>query len=386
MERGGVAMIVAVFLAGGVLLGAGALAVDVGNMMFERRQQQNGADAAAFLLAQKCEANPAACADTSAVRTTLDAISDQNANDRASQLSPKTDATNGICGSRLPSGAVLPGCASNSSDANLGEYTKCPPLPDWLKADTGVPYVETYTVAETGGATGLRAFFNGGSTNVGACSRVAWGNPGGATVLPLTFSYCEYEDAIANAGYGNNPVVPANKYKGETALALKYATGGHPGDPCPDLGHTGMDAPGGFGWLDQTDCKTQVDNNGWVNVDTGKSGPSYCLKAGEVIYIPIFDCVSKAKSLCDNVAGGANTWYHINGFAAFYVTAWEFPGDKVSLAGYPGTSANNECKKEATDKKSCIFGWFLDDYQDFTPGGVTSGGTNYGSTKFVAAG
>ena len=64
LERGATAAIVAVMLAGGVLLGAAALAVDVGNMMFERRQLQNGADAAAFKLAEICDDDVTQCSDT----------------------------------------------------------------------------------------------------------------------------------------------------------------------------------------------------------------------------------------------------------------------------------------------------------------------------------
>ncbi len=42
-EKGGVAALVAVLFGIGSLLGFGALAIDVGNVMWERRQLQNGA-------------------------------------------------------------------------------------------------------------------------------------------------------------------------------------------------------------------------------------------------------------------------------------------------------------------------------------------------------
>ena len=53
-ERGAIAMMVTVLLASGVLLGCAALSVDVGNLSAERRQLQNGADAAALSAAQDC--------------------------------------------------------------------------------------------------------------------------------------------------------------------------------------------------------------------------------------------------------------------------------------------------------------------------------------------
>ncbi len=61
-------MIVAVVLGGGVLLGASALAIDVGNMMFERRQLQNGADASSQKLAQICAKDLTKCSTTTPPR------------------------------------------------------------------------------------------------------------------------------------------------------------------------------------------------------------------------------------------------------------------------------------------------------------------------------
>ena len=383
-ERGGVAVIVGVLLAGGVLLGAGAIAIDVGNMMFERRQLQNASDATAMRLASACAKDLTACDDDQRAAA-LATLASANAQDGVAQLDRRV-YPDGQCG-RVPGAPDLPACNGTGDTADLGQ---CPALPTDLVTNTAIPYVETYTLTKTtAGASKLASFFGiGDGTTVGACARAAWGTPKGASVLPLTFSYCEWEDAIADRGYGNDPIVSSDKFAGETALAFKYQTGGKPGDPCPALGHSGMDAPGGFGWLDQTDCKVNVTAGGWVVVDTGKSGPSTCINPGDKVYIPIFNCVSKLKVLCDNVAGGANTNYHIDGFAAFYITSIINASDNRSLAGYPGTTARNECKAEATDNKSCIYGWFLDDYVDYTAGGILppGTGTDYGVTKVIPAG
>ena len=51
-DRGAVAPLVAILMAGGVVLGMLTLSVDVGNIMWERRQLQNGADAASLALAK----------------------------------------------------------------------------------------------------------------------------------------------------------------------------------------------------------------------------------------------------------------------------------------------------------------------------------------------
>lgn len=385
-ERGAAAALVAILLGGGVLLGASALAVDVGNMMFERRQLQNGADATAAKLANICAKNLANCNATTTV-TALNVLNNLNGSDRrASMNTTRPGTVNGQCG-RVPGAPNMPPCASATSDANITSLVECPALPDFLRGTT-VKYVETYTLTEnTNGTHLLPSFFlQTDGTPVGACARVAWGPPKSGTTLPLTFSFCEYEEALAKVGYGDNPINPADKYKGETALAFKYATAPTPGDPCPGLGHTGMDAPGGFGWLDQTGCQAQINADGWVNVDTGKSGPDYCIKAGDLVFIPIFDCVSKIKLLCDNISGGANTWYHIKGFGAFYITGIESPARKEFLSGYPGTTASKECKKEATDNKSCIYGMFVKGFVDYSPGGIDPTGTYTDVIKIVPAG
>src|SRR4029453_14541876 len=87
-ERGAVSSIVAILFAGGVVFGLGALTVDVGSMMWERRQVQNGADAAAATL-------PSACANAeSNCRSNLPAIQqldDSNASDSHS-------SADGVCG------------------------------------------------------------------------------------------------------------------------------------------------------------------------------------------------------------------------------------------------------------------------------------------------
>ena len=53
-ERGAVGIFVAMLLGGGVLLGMGALVVDVGQLYQERAELQNGADAAALGVAKSC--------------------------------------------------------------------------------------------------------------------------------------------------------------------------------------------------------------------------------------------------------------------------------------------------------------------------------------------
>jgi len=85
--------------------------------------------------------------------------------------------------------------------------------------------------------------------------------------------------------------------------------------------------------------------------------------------------VSKLKIKCDNKSGGSKSNYHVDGFAAFYVTAFEFSGDKQ---GTPGASAKAECAAESTNGKFCLFGMFLDGYVDGTAL-IDPSGTDYGA-------
>lgn len=356
-EQGAVATIVVVMLAAGVLLGFLALSVDVGRTVLERRELQNGADAGALSLAQSCaQGNCVAGADG------VVALVNNNAGDSAHTISLQ-------CGS---AGTGLPPCPAG----DVSDIKQCPPVPPGFG---GVSFVEVHTRTSSGGNSFIENVFGeaaGGAatSTVDSCARAGWGPPGGASVLPLTFSFCEYKSAIDDPtiGFGELPI-GANPHKGETALALKY----HPSkseDPCIDLMHSGIDAPGGFGWLDETGCVAEIDRGGWVSGDPGKSPPSDCVTAGDTVLIPIYDET--------NDAGGSNLDYHIDGFAAFYITAIEgFPSVKDSRIGpsYPGSAADQECKDESNTNSSCLFGWFLDDYVDFT-GTINPGGTDYGVT------
>ncbi|MFL6151460.1 MAG: pilus assembly protein TadG-related protein [Ornithinibacter sp.] len=370
-ERGAVATIVAVLFGGGVVLGMLALSVDVGNMMFERRQLQNGADAVAQKMADICAKDPAKCdpanADTLGKLNTLNAA---NAADEAAGLDaghPST--TNGVCG-HAPGSANLPACSNASVNAAINNLKECPPLPSWVNQN--VPYVTAYTITKTkAGSSVLKAWFNGSSTSVRACARVAWGPSSSAFVMPLTFSECEW-NVTKTIGFGT-----------ETSLPLKYAKNVQ--SKCDN--YKGRDYDGGFGWLAHGNsvCGSTIDANSWVEADTGVGAGNDCIPKvvpGQTIYIPIYDCINKTKSFCGNDAMNPTTYYHIAGLAAFEVTAVDITGNVV---GTPGNAAHTECIKESLDNK-CIYGKFV---KDLVPVGSidTSGtATNYGIVNIQSVG
>ena len=190
-ERGAVSTIFAVLLAGGVVMGMLAMTVDVGSIWLERRQLQNGADAASMALADICARDATKC-DPTKTPSTLDPLLDANAGkDHASQLDTRSGTVKGQC-ARKPGGTAFPGmpeCASASTTAAITDLTKCPPLPTWLTgSNAGIPYVEAYSRTETAsGSTILPKVFSqmlvggGSDVSVTACARAAWGTPGSYT-------------------------------------------------------------------------------------------------------------------------------------------------------------------------------------------------------------
>ena len=172
-----------------------ALDVDVGSLYGERRQLQNSADAGALSLAQDCAAGSAACTTSPANVSGI-----VNSNDTA-------DSTSAVAGICVRIGGVSNGLCSNASAA----------LADCLPAPAGIDnYVEVRTSTRTSsGGTLLPPFFaqaivDGYSgTTVGACSRVAWGGPGGLSTIPLTISTCEFNYYVGSpASYGPRRPTP----------------------------------------------------------------------------------------------------------------------------------------------------------------------------------
>jgi hypothetical protein len=378
-ETGAVAALVAIFFGFGVLLGLGALVLDTGSLLFERRQLQSGADAAALSIATTC----------------LDA-------DKVNGLCPAPDIT--------PSSAVSPGSAltvlagANATDkksditsvcasaalhlANPTAFpTVCPILPSpGLVQCTGTTstakYVEVRTSTRSGNGTStiLPSILGqalAGGTYVGetvkACARVAWGAAGsGPVAFPVTFSYCDWKaqtgaDPLAippklgtyqlppaeglNPGYGAAP----NTRWPDAGSEVTLYTQGHSPASCPTWnGHV---APGNFGTLDNISCKATVVD-GWVQGDTGNSVP--CSKSvlasliGQVIYVPIFDCDTTTYGSFANCtsAHGSQDWYHISGYAAFYLTGYYFSG-----TGNDGQSIFSGAKPCGGGDR-CVSGWF----------------------------
>ncbi len=382
-ERGAVATIVAVFLAGGVLVGMAAFSVDVGSLLGERRQLQNGADAAALALAQTCSTTPARCTTANAsTAAALAGLADGNADDGTAALAGTAAQPAAVCwhdaGTLPASVGALPACGP----AGTGPVD-CPALPSVLTDNPDIPYVEvrTATAMPDGSTlfpTPFAATFADGSdgTAVRACARAAWGaaQPPRASVLPVTISYCDWKLAVGadpdtgtGGHYAAGPTGAWPGYDGsserpwpdESDLSTIW-TKGNP-TTCPTWnGHT---APGGFAALaNPGDCVTDVTADSWIAGDPGNDLP--CSRSdldaaqGTVVHIPVFDCNAKSPDAYPPAAGcrsgkGRNNYYHVVGFSAFYVNGWRLSGDtKAGLR--PGTTL-------CSGGDRCISGWFLHD-------------------------
>lgn len=392
-DRGATATMVVILMASGVLLGAAALSVDVGSMMWERRQLQNGADAVALAMAQVCASGASGCSVSGAAAQA--ALNNANAADSLSALDNSMYA-NGICGHNVPG---LPKC-----DAPTGELWDCPPI----TMSSAIPFVQAHTsTAGTGGTSVVASLFssiwgNDGET-IRACSRAAWGQPGAyKTSTPMIFSYCEFEQYTALNG--NKP------YDAPVGTSPGYGGGGQPAWPKKE--HTlylqdhgsetpckffGMhDVPGGFGYLKESGCATIVGTGNWARVDTGISAPcDLSAMRGTVINLPIFSCMYQSGSEpnfnpevdppatgCTS-GSGANTWYYIKGWSKFYVS-----GYKLSGGSGPGQSMPSYVtgKVPCVGGDRCISGWFVSGQLQATTLAVPDPTSNFGTYVVLPVG
>ncbi len=353
-EKGFSLVLVAIVLV--VLIGMVAFAVDVGALYEERRELQNGADAAALAIAENC-GRGLPC-DTTTAEATADQYADANGIDGAAAI-------------------------------------------DELDLDLAAQTVRVETATETSdGGTIFRPFFAQvigfeGST-VRAEASAAWGVPAGSGDIPLTISKCEWDKFVGPfvVGYraDGTPILdlnepPAEDQNGDGVMdhldwfhlydppgtnANSITATFHDGKATEDCSaEAGQDTDGdgrlsgGFGWLDTDgDCYAETDHEGWYGEDPGASPSSGCGPSqlqgilGTVVTIPVFT---------DTQGLGANGQYLMTEPLALYVTGYNFGGQyKEWLTDEP------PCKGDVR----CIQGYptvTLDTTGDILPGGEYRG-------------
>jgi Flp pilus assembly protein TadG len=257
-ERGATAVVFALLLI--PMLGFAAIAVDVGALYAERARLQVGADAAAIAVAQDC--------------------------------------SRGNCGNMLATAQAL-------ITANDTEGTAARPV---LSSDP-------LSVTVTGGTPQEHWFapvIGHDSTRVSATATVGWGGPsGGTSVLPLTFSWCEFKQQTG----GGLP-------SGDTVRTI-YFTKTSQTTGCTDPSNNIV--PGGFAYLD-TDpgaCEVTTALDGQWFSKTGNSVPSACSTSDfsewldRTVLLPLFEEAGET---------GNNAWYRVYGYAAFRLTGYHLGG------------------------------------------------------------
>jgi Flp pilus assembly protein TadG len=278
-EQGAIAVLVALLLGSGVLLGVGALVIDVGTLTVEREQLQSGADAAAWAIASTCADAAPAC-DTPG--QTAARYADANAKDGAAAVT--TAVCRDTCGG---TGAVAP----------------CPAVPAALNG--GLAQVRASTLTSDG-STVLppilaQAMGNTGTTVI-TCSQVVWGVADRGTVLGAGVGLCKWQQST-----GGDAQHPAG-----TEVQLDLDT------PCPS-----STAPE-VTWIGGDDCAPTLAVDDVVAGSDG-TGCGDALDAaresGAPVLVPIIDRAA---------TGG----YHVVGLGGFVVTDYVIhdPGDVGGLA------------------------------------------------------
>ncbi len=324
-ERGAVSVLVALLMV--VLLGFAALAVDIGMIASERAQLQNGADAAAYAIAQKCatDLSNTACSTTSPLASSL---ANQNALDSRSNIKQ----------------IVLDKTARKVTvTAGAQQVGQAPNRLSLLFANV----------------LGIS------SSEVAATSSAIWGSPTkGTAPFPLAFSICQVQGQINGS------------------LQLLQAHGDNANPDC-DYGPSGAAVPGGFGWLTQSSgqCGAFVDiavqlgssdtgNDGPINCDSVMNGWAADISAGKpvTLLLPVFDQVTGT---------GSGAQFHLVYFAAYEVKGWAFSGNNSLPKTFNTSVTDGSVTKNCNGNCRGIIGKFIKYVSladGYTLGPVSNGG------------
>lgn len=309
-ERGVIAPVAAFSMV--ALLGFAAFAVDVSTMYAEHAQLQNGADSAALAIAQGCLASPptAACSSPLSEATGL---ANSNALD---------DSTN-IVTATVAAGVV--DVTTQSRDASGNNHFSLV-----FARALGIDTVD-----------------------IRASAQAKFGGIGSGNVVPLAFSKCE-SDPFFTLGLQFFP-------------SHGDALADDPAYECVTSSSSGLEVPGGFGWLDHPSgvCSVTVNiADPWVGTNTGADYDADCAsrmnewgsvlndpsKTVEVL-IPIFD---------DRRGTGASAEFHIEAFAQISIRGWNLAGGSTLPEDYMTPEAKALSKDlKLKNSDNGIFGRFI---------------------------
>jgi Flp pilus assembly protein TadG len=262
-----------------VLIGAGAMAVDVGQIYAERAQLQNGADAGALAGADLCSVS-GGCTQANA-NTVAAALANSNSNDTASTVQSVDLSV---------AGQVTVTTSTKDGTTNAGFLSKM-----------------------------FASVLNAPPATVGATATAKWLYPTkGVSVLPLTFAPCEFKD---------------------DGLAHKILMQGGALD-CNGLNPSNQLIPGGFAWLmpdGNTGCKVTAEVGQWSPTSSGASVPTGCLDLfnpsinpslpNSTVAIPVYKYTCNGMPAAQfGTCNGSSVQYFIEKWAGFKLQAWNLSG------------------------------------------------------------
>lgn len=267
-EQGAAGVLVAVMML--VLLGAGALAVDTGQIYAERAQLQNGADASALAVMDLCSGS-GGCTQPNA-DSVATALADSNSNDGKSTVHSVDLSI---------AGQVTVTTSTKDGATNAGFLSKM-----------------------------FASALNAPPVTVGATATAKWRYvTKGVSILPLVFAPCEFED---------------------DGMAHKILIQGG-GQDCNGLNPSNQAYQGGFAWLKPNGtepCEVIAEIGSYSDGSSGAAVPSGCLElfnpainpglAGSTVAVPVY---SNTNGLT-----GSNAKYMIEKWAGFKIQAWSLTG------------------------------------------------------------
>lgn len=279
-------MLVWLALSMSVLVGLGALVVDVGRMYVEERELQNGADASALAAATLCADGRCVQAATAAA-----ALTNANSADGASDVE--------LCGRGAP--GIAP----------------CPSDPPGLSASMAYVTARTTTIDPTNEDTNRLDLLLapvlgsvGADPSIEAHASAAFGALSSTTTLNLVMSQCEFQrvGGVIGSGQISNQVVEI-LFREEASACVRP---------------NGFALPGGFGWVQgAVRCNRPITVPGTLPERPGKAIDNDCdlsTLINKTVSLPVFSDT--------NGLGGSNGVYTIDGFVSFVMTGFSFPGNR----------------------------------------------------------
>jgi hypothetical protein len=374
----------AVLLASGLLLGTGAIVLDVGRVFAEREELQNGADAAAMAAALSCARNDA-CKEEDLL-TIASSAAGKNASD---------DAVGALvtCGQRKDADGDFVQLVKSCTDAPTNRTGCVGPRPaaNYVEVQTSTKdkdggTILPYTFAQT--LAGAKA-----GVTVAACARASWTAAGKTPrAFPMMISSCAWRVLTKNgtelSGKPDNPFVPSSPMVTVAPIVTNATT------RCDDSVATIVGPASG-----SSDCNQAMDanvqqaglpaNGIWTNallefIHGWTCGVGhfigvlidrildFILRIGipvRVAYIPVYDDISFRDPIAE-FFGVKN--YHVVGFAPFVLTSahTSFLG-----ASSPGVAV--------CEPFPCISGYFA---RDVIPGDYGGAGENFGFSNLKTVG